>query len=109
MHRDIKLENVMIKDGQAILLDLNLSCRVTLGKKLTHKLGTWGFMAPEVLREDYDTRADIWSLGVCEYALLTGVMPFSNAGMPSELCLRRQSMHAAQASSSTKGITTACF
>ena len=40
--------------------------------------GTLEFIAPEVLRKiDFDTRSDMWSLGVLSYELLVGQSPFN--------------------------------
>jgi serine/threonine-protein kinase len=91
LHRDIKPENIMLTpEGQVKILDFGLAQRLraagegsataslpSLGRPLS---GTRGYVAPEVLLEkEPDARADIFSLGVVFYELLTGVNPCSAA------------------------------
>lgn len=45
-------------------------------QKLKHIQGTPYYIAPEVLKNSYDSKADIWSLGVLIFILLTGTPPF---------------------------------
>ena len=41
--------------------------------------GTPFYMAPEILQNDYyDTKIDVWSMGVLLYIMLSGHMPFSS-------------------------------
>jgi serine/threonine protein kinase len=75
MHRDIKLENVVIdKNGQISLIDFGLARKINkrdnmLGKTI---IGTPCCRAPEVDKgETYHKRADIWSIGCLFYMLLT--------------------------------------
>ena len=77
IHRDIKPENIMITDnGSVRLIDFGLS-KVNKGdKKLTTIAGTPFYMAPEVLDGNYGAKADIWSLGVLLYVLVSGYLPF---------------------------------
>lgn len=76
IHRDIKPENIMITDqGSVRLIDFGLS-RASKTKNLTDMAGTPYYMAPEVLQGSYQAQADIWSLGVLLYTLVSGYLPF---------------------------------
>ncbi|TMW58175.1 hypothetical protein Poli38472_011763 [Pythium oligandrum] len=71
-HRDVSLENVLIHGNTVKLCDFGLSCDAnTLS---TDSVGKLYYMAPEVAhREPYDPkRADLWSLGILLFVLLTG-------------------------------------
>ena len=76
IHRDIKPENIMITDqGSVRLIDFGLS-KASRTQKLTEMAGTPYYMAPEVLKGSYMAEADIWSLGVLLYCLVSGYLPF---------------------------------
>ena len=77
VHRDIKPENIMITDDDEVrLIDFGLS-KASNGKKALQTVaGTPYYMAPEVLDGNYQAKADIWSLGVLMYTLVSGYLPF---------------------------------
>jgi calcium-dependent protein kinase len=80
VHRDLKLENIMFvnKQPDALLkvIDFGTSVLRLRRKKLTQRLGTLSYLAPEVLKNKYDEKCDVWSCGVILYILLSGKMPF---------------------------------
>ncbi|APZ95191.1 serine/threonine-protein kinase [Fuerstiella marisgermanici] len=93
VHRDIKPENILIdKRGRVKIADFGLAR--LLGKPAdlptltrTHQLmGTPTYMAPEQIEGQpvIDHRADIYSLGVVFYELLTGELPLGRFQAPSE-------------------------
>ncbi len=81
MHRDIKPSNLLIdRDGKVWVTDFGLA-RLEHETSLTCAgdiLGTVQYMSPEqaIGNLDVDRRADIYSLGVVLYQLLTGALPF---------------------------------
>jgi len=80
IHRDIKPANIMVTSQlKAKIMDFGLAKAID-GTQLTQPgtaLGTSAYMSPEQWRgEELDARADLWSLGVVIYEMITGQLPF---------------------------------
>lgn len=95
VHRDLKPDNLFLAtraDGDQIIkiLDFGISKAAVTGiaTKTGDIMGSPAYMAPEQMQstKDVDQRADIWSLGVILYQLISGRMPFIADTLPA-LCL----------------------
>jgi len=76
-HRDIKLENILLdKNNNVKIIDFGFSTFIPNLEKI--HCGTLSYMAPEIIShlEHASLSADIWSLGVLLYAMLTKKFPF---------------------------------
>ena len=82
IHRDIKPENIMItnreKNGclQVKLIDFGTAKIFEKGHQENKYVGSSYYMAPEIIKRNYDEKCDLWSIGVILYILLTGRPPF---------------------------------
>ena len=78
VHRDIKLENIMItKMHEVVLIDFGLSAFSFPSGIMKDPCGTFIYSAPEiVLKQGYNFSVDMWSLGVVIFILVTGKPPF---------------------------------
>jgi len=93
LHRDIKPENILLDSkGRVKIADFGIAKLVgELGREdaITEsgsRLGTPHYMAPEQIERpgEVDHRADIYSLGVVFYEMLTGELPIGRFAPPSE-------------------------
>ncbi len=77
-HRDIKLDNVLVHGGRAMLTDLGMASTRRL---CDDESGSPPYCAPEIfVRARYDPIvADMWSLGVVFFACVCGFYPFKRA------------------------------
>ena len=80
IHKDLKPENILMdkdKDDLAIkIIDWGCAETIKATKQSEHADGTIYYIAPEVLKGEYDQKCDIWSCGVIFYILLCGYPPF---------------------------------
>ena len=84
VHRDIKLDNVLINsiedkcDYEIRVADFGLASFNPTDDLLTHKCGSPGYVAPEIFRgQGYSYRADMFSLGAVFFNLISGRYLFS--------------------------------
>ena len=87
IHRDLKPQNILLnRDGKPHVSDFGLALAADLDDPTQHRrlVGTPHYMSPEIAGGEghrIDGRADIYSLGVILYELLTGRNPFQGADL----------------------------
>eukprot|EP00932_Pfiesteria_piscicida_P021714 SRR837773.8494.p1 GENE.SRR837773.8494~~SRR837773.8494.p1 ORF type:complete len:304 (-),score=45.71 SRR837773.8494:42-953(-) len=98
VHRDVKPDNFLCNLDDAVPCDspeLGFTvklCDFGLAKSLDNHgpglkgiAGTAPFMSPEMLKKEYyDSKTDVWSLGVCLFTLLFGVFPYGSSARDSQ-------------------------
>ena len=78
IHRDLKLENIMMFNGTIKIIDLGESSHFGEGITRKTRRGTRPYFAPEILNhEEQDDRVDSWCLGVIIYEIVCLKSPFS--------------------------------
>ncbi|XP_044049253.1 death-associated protein kinase 2 isoform X1 [Siniperca chuatsi] len=81
-HFDLKPENIMLLDRNVPLpriklIDFGLAHKIEAGADFKNIFGTPEFVAPEIVNyEPLGLEADMWSIGVITYILLSGASPF---------------------------------
>jgi serine/threonine-protein kinase PpkA len=81
IHRDIKPENILFRaDNTAVLTDFGVAKGISTTSRMTHAgtvVGTPHYMSPEQSKGiNVDGRADLYSLGIVFFELLTGTLPY---------------------------------
>jgi calcium-dependent protein kinase len=84
IHRDLKPENILLEEEEEAkkeyftikVIDFGTSGKIKKGQKYNDVIGTPFYIAPEVLKNKYDEKCDLWSCGVILYVMLCGEPPF---------------------------------
>ena len=83
MHRDLKPENILLditeKGLNIKIIDFGTAISFENESSISTLCGTPYYIAPEVIRKNYDYRCDIWSAGIIFHILLVGYPPFVGA------------------------------
>jgi len=97
IHRDLKAENILVIKTQPApgdfhyslydvkIADFGLSTWLDIVGELLTPCGTPNYLAPEIMKDNYDERIDFWSFGVVLYMMLCGDFPFEMYHDPSEM------------------------
>ena len=91
IHRDIKPQNIMLlRDGTLKVADFGIAhiANSQIDRAKGEAIGSVHYVSPEQARgSDIDSRADLYSLGVVMYEMLTGRLPFEGE-TPVEVALQ---------------------
>ncbi len=86
IHRDVKPENILLHDGQALVADFGIALAASKsgGSRMTEtgmSLGTPHYMSPEQAmgEREITARSDVYALGVVTYEMLSGDPPFTGS------------------------------
>ncbi|KAL4495569.1 hypothetical protein ABPG72_020310 [Tetrahymena utriculariae] len=80
IHRDLKLENVLIQNGKVKLCDFGCAtfCDSPPYQRRRSFCGTLDYVSPEMIQDQiYDKEIDIWAIGVIAFELCSGFAPFT--------------------------------
>ncbi|CAD8138169.1 unnamed protein product [Paramecium octaurelia] len=93
VHRDLKPENIIFEsrkvNSSLKIIDFGTAKELLESKKLSQRIGTPYYIAPEVINKQYDKKCDVWSCGVILFIMLCGFPPF-NGQSQQELYQRIQ-------------------
>ncbi|KRX00607.1 Protein kinase-like domain [Pseudocohnilembus persalinus] len=70
LHRDIKTQNILVHDGVLKLADFGFSRKVTDEACMNTQTGTPLFQDPNIIEENYNSKSDIFSLGILLWHML---------------------------------------
>eukprot|EP00931_Biecheleriopsis_adriatica_P116657 TRINITY_DN9226_c0_g1_i4.p1 TRINITY_DN9226_c0_g1~~TRINITY_DN9226_c0_g1_i4.p1 ORF type:complete len:582 (-),score=103.17 TRINITY_DN9226_c0_g1_i4:191-1936(-) len=80
MHRDLKAENFLLADSSPTskvkMIDFGMAVKFEPGVFLTSLCGSPHYLAPEVIGQQYDHRADMWAFGVLMFLMMFGQYPY---------------------------------
>ena len=89
IHRDLKPENILISKkendfARIKICDFGTSQIFKKGEMQKEFVGSAFYIAPEVIKENYNFKCDLWSCGIIMYVLLTHKIPFNVKGKDEE-------------------------
>ena len=83
VHRDLKPENILLTENKKSedmkIIDFGLATYTEPMSRLHDSVGSAYYKAPEVIKENYSPKCDIWSVGVVWYVLIAWLLSESIA------------------------------
>jgi calcium-dependent protein kinase len=93
VHRDLKPENMLLEQDRDLekikIVDFGTSLVFDQDRQMEEKLGTAYYIAPEVIKKQYNEKCDLWSCGVIMYILLSGEPPFNDPRADNDAIMKK--------------------